>query len=106
MPVGYAEARNMVFPKSDMPDRALFIEKNGTMKAIRIHNYGGPEVLNYEDAPRPKPQAGELLLRVHAAGVNPIDSKVRAGHLKTFWPPQFPLILAADLSAVSEALGR
>src|SRR2546429_180194 len=48
-----------------------------TMKAIRIHNYGGPKVLHYEDAPRPKPQAGEVLVRVHAAGVNPIDWKVR-----------------------------
>jgi NADPH:quinone reductase-like Zn-dependent oxidoreductase len=40
------------------------------MKAIRIHNYGGPEVLQYEDAPRPKPKPGEVLIRVHAAGVN------------------------------------
>src|SRR6266487_1438908 len=50
-----------------------------TMKAIRIHNYGGPEVLKYEDAPRPEPQAGEVLVRVHGAGVNPIDWKVRDG---------------------------
>ena len=56
------------------------------MKAIRIHNYGGSEVLQYEDAPRPEPQAGELLIRVHAAGVNPIDWKVREGHMKDFWP--------------------
>src|SRR6266436_4430506 len=77
-----------------------------TMKAIRIHNYGGPEVLQYEDAPRPKPQAGEVLIRVHAAGVNPIDWKVREGHMKDFWPHKFPLILGWDLSGVVEELGR
>jgi NADPH:quinone reductase-like Zn-dependent oxidoreductase len=77
-----------------------------TMKAIRIHNYGGPEVLQYEDAPRPKPQAGEVLVRVHAAGVNPIDWKVREGHMKDFWPHKFPLILGWDLSGVVEELGR
>src|SRR6476646_1835418 len=76
-----------------------------TMKAIRIHNYGGPEVLHYEDAPRPQPQASEVLIRVHAAGVNPIDWKVREGHMKDFWPHKFPLILGWDLSGVVEELG-
>jgi NADPH:quinone reductase-like Zn-dependent oxidoreductase len=76
-----------------------------TMKAIRIHTYGGPEVLHYEDAPRPEPQAGEVLVRVHAAGVNPIDWKVREGEMKDFWPHKFPLILGWDLSGVVEELG-
>src|SRR5438445_8587652 len=76
-----------------------------TMKAIRIHNYGRPEVLHYQDAPRPKPQAGEVLIRVHAAGVNPIDWKVREGYMKDFWPHKFPLILGWDLSGVVEELG-
>jgi len=75
------------------------------MKAIRIHNYGGPEVLTYEEAPRPKPQADEVLIRVHAAGVNPIDWKVREGHMKDFWPHKFPLILGWDLSGVVEEVG-
>jgi NADPH:quinone reductase-like Zn-dependent oxidoreductase len=75
------------------------------MKAIRIHTYGGPEVLHYEDAPRPKPQAGEVLVRVHAAGLNPIDWKVREGHMKDFWPHRFPLILGWDLSGVVEKVG-
>jgi NADPH:quinone reductase-like Zn-dependent oxidoreductase len=79
--------------------------KYQTMKAIRIHNYGGPEVLQYEDAPRPKPQAGEVLIRVHAAGVNPIDWKVREGHMKDFWPHKFPLVLGWDLSGVVEEVG-
>src|SRR5438128_9615208 len=76
-----------------------------TMKAIRIHNYGGPEVLHYEDAPRPQPQAGEVLVRVHAAGVNTIDWKVREGHMKDFWPHKFTLILGWDLYGVVEELG-
>ena len=80
--------------------------KSQTMKAIRIHRYGGPEVLKYEDAPRPEPQAGEVLVRVHAAGVNPIDWKVREGYMKDFWPHKFPFILGWDLSGVVEELGR
>src|SRR6201981_2315552 len=80
--------------------------KSQTMKAVRIHNYGGPEVLKYEDAPRPQPGEGEVLIRVHAAGVNPIDWKVREGHMKEFWPHKFPLILGWDLSGVVEQLGR
>jgi NADPH:quinone reductase-like Zn-dependent oxidoreductase len=75
------------------------------MKAVRIHNYGGPEVLQYEDAPRPEPQAGEVLIRVLAAGVNPIDWKVREGYMKDFWPHKFPLIPGWDLSGVVEEIG-
>src|SRR5256886_556140 len=66
----------------------------------------GPEVLKYEDAPRPEPQAGEVLVRVCAAGVNPIDWKVREGDMKDFWPHKFPFILGWDLSGVVEELGR
>ena len=76
------------------------------MNAIRIHKYGGPDVLQYEDAPRPKPQADEVLIRVHAAGVNPIDWKVREGDTKDFWSHKFPLILGWDLSGVVEDLGE
>src|SRR5712675_1865153 len=105
MPASYAEARNMVFHKSAVRGRLLFTEKKGTMKAIRIHNYGGPEVLKYEDAPRPDPKADEVLIRVHAAGVNPIDWKVREGHMKDFWPHKFPLILGWDVSGTVEEVG-
>src|ERR1700740_1300556 len=76
------------------------------MKAVRIHKYGGSDVLKYEEAPRQKPQPGEILVRVHAAGVNPIDWKVREGEMKDFWPHKFPLILGWDLSGVVEELGR
>ena len=79
--------------------------KSQTMKAIRIHNYGGPEVLQYEAAPRPKPGKGEVLIRVHAAGVNPIDWKVRAGYMKDFIAHSFPIILGWDVSGVIEEVG-
>jgi NADPH:quinone reductase-like Zn-dependent oxidoreductase len=76
------------------------------MKAVRIHNYGGPEALQYEDAPKPKPAAGEVLIRVNAAGVNPADWKVREGHLKQLVQHRFPLTLGWDLSGVVEGVGR
>jgi len=79
--------------------------KSQTMKAVRIHNYGGPEVLKYEDAPRPQPGEGEVLVRVHATSVNPIDWKVRAGYMKDFIPHSFPLILGWDVSGVIEEVG-
>jgi NADPH:quinone reductase-like Zn-dependent oxidoreductase len=75
------------------------------MKAVRIHQYGGPEVLLFEDAPRPVPGFAEVLIRVHAAGVNPIDWKIRAGYLKDVRPYTFPLILGWDVSGVVEAIG-
>jgi NADPH:quinone reductase-like Zn-dependent oxidoreductase len=76
-----------------------------TMKAVSIYSYGGPEVLVYEDAPRPHPDAGEVLVRVHAAGINPVDWKIRGGHLKEMLHHAFPLVLGWDLSGVVESLG-
>ena len=71
------------------------------MKAVRVHNYGGPEVLQFEDAPRPTPGSGELLIRVHAASVNPIDWKVRAGYMKDYIPLPLPFIPGWDVSVLS-----
>lgn len=51
-----------------------------TMKAVRIHEFGGPEVLRYEDVERPEVREREMLVRVVAAGVNPVDWKIRSGH--------------------------
>jgi NADPH:quinone reductase-like Zn-dependent oxidoreductase len=76
-----------------------------TMKAVCIYSYGGPGVLVYEDAPRPLPSDGEVLVRVHAAGVNPVDWKIREGHLKDMLHHTFPLVLGWDVSGVVEALG-
>src|ERR1700758_4310461 len=75
------------------------------MKAIRIHKYGGPEVLRYEDVVVPAPGAGELLIKVQAASVNPLDWKTRAGYLKDFFPHTMPFIPGWDGSGIVEAVG-
>ena len=75
------------------------------MHAVRIHNYGGPEVLKYEDAPRPQVENGEVLIRVYAAGVNPADWKVRAGQMRDFVRHELPLILGWEVSGVVEEIG-
>ncbi|KST67304.1 NADP-dependent oxidoreductase [Mastigocoleus testarum] len=75
------------------------------MKAVRIHSYGGLETLIYEDAPQPKPEEGQVLIHVRAAGVNPIDWKIRQGFLKDVFPYEMPLILGTDVSGVVEAVG-
>lgn len=76
-----------------------------TMKAVRIHEYGGPEVLRLEDAPMPVPAAGEVLIRVHAAGINPVDWKIREGRLRWRVEHRLPLILGWDVAGVIEVLG-
>jgi NADPH:quinone reductase-like Zn-dependent oxidoreductase len=75
------------------------------MKAVRLHDYGGPEVLRYEDAPKPEPGAGEVLVRVHAAGINPVDWKIRQGYLKAVRQYPMPLIVGWDFSGVVESVG-
>lgn len=75
------------------------------MKAIRIHEYGGPEVLKYEDAPQPVPAADEVLIKVCASGVNPIDWKIREGHAQERFPTKLPLILGWDVSGEIEEVG-
>jgi NADPH:quinone reductase-like Zn-dependent oxidoreductase len=81
------------------------ISEMENMKAVRVHNYGGPEVLRFEDAPRPTPGSGELLIRVYAASVNPLDWKVRAGYMKDYIPLPLPFIPGWDVSGVVEAVG-
>jgi NADPH:quinone reductase-like Zn-dependent oxidoreductase len=73
------------------------------MKANRIHVFGGPEVILFEDVPRPTPGTGEVLVRVHAAGVGPWDAQVRAG--RSALPQPRPLTLGADLAGTVEATG-
>jgi NADPH:quinone reductase-like Zn-dependent oxidoreductase len=76
------------------------------MKAVRIHSYGGPEVLTYEDAPRPTPGPGEVLIRVHATTVNPFDCAVRAGYMHAYFNYNLPLILGSDAAGVIEEVGE
>lgn len=76
-----------------------------TMQAIRVRQYGGPEQLVLERVARPAPQAGEALIRVHAAGVLPIEWKVRQGLFQRFQPTSFPYIPGSTFSGVVEEIG-
>lgn len=75
------------------------------MKAVRIHAFGGPEVLQLEEAPRPMPSPDEVLIKVYASGVNPVDWKIRKGLRKEKFPTDFPLTLGWDVSGVVEEVG-
>src|SRR5437667_5685819 len=66
------------------------------MRALRIHGYGGPEVMRLDDVPTPSPTAGQVLLKVKAASVNPIDWKMRRGMLASIFPLSFPRTLGRD----------
>jgi len=74
------------------------------MKAVRIHSYGGPEELVYEDAPVPDAEEGEILVCVHAAGVNPADRQIRAG-LRQRREGRFSLTLGLEVSGVVAKVG-
>ena len=73
------------------------------MKAILVHQFGGPEVLKFEESPTPKPAAGQVLVRVHAAGVNPYDTYMRAGTYAI--KPPLPYTPGSDAAGVIEAIG-
>jgi NADPH:quinone reductase-like Zn-dependent oxidoreductase len=75
------------------------------MKAIVVHQYGGPEVLKWEDFPDPVPGPGEVLVRVAASSVNPIDYKRRAGLTKDFYPMKFPGLIGVDISGTVAGVG-
>ncbi len=75
------------------------------MKAIVVHEYGGPDVLKFEDYPDPVAGAGEVLVRVAAASVNPIDYKRRAGFTKDFYPIHFPGLIGVDMAGTVVKVG-
>jgi len=75
-----------------------------TMKAVVIHEYGGPEVLKYEDVARPEPKDDQILVRVIAAGVNPVDGLIRSGMFAKE-TRAFPIILGGDIAGVVEKVG-
>ena len=77
-----------------------------TMKAVRISAFGGTEVLHYEDVPRPVAREGEILVRVRAAGVNPVDWKIRQRGFGRPVSADAPMILGFDVSGVVEAVGE
>jgi NADPH:quinone reductase-like Zn-dependent oxidoreductase len=75
------------------------------MKAIVVHEYGGPEVLKFEEYPDPVPGPGEVLVRVAAASVNPLDLKRRAGLTKDYYPIKFPGLIGVDMSGTVTEIG-
>jgi len=74
------------------------------MKAILVHEFGGPEVLKLEEVPRPGPAAGRVLVRIRAVGVNPYDTYMRAG-VYAIKPP-LPYTPGSDGAGVIEAVGE
>ncbi len=76
-----------------------------TMKAIVVHEYGGPEVLRYEDVARPEPKDDQILIRVIAAGVNPVDASLRSGRYAKFFGTRLPFIPGSDFAGVVEKAG-
>jgi NADPH:quinone reductase-like Zn-dependent oxidoreductase len=89
----------MASMKAELESRAM------TMKAICANDYGGPDVLIFEDMTRPKASSGEALVHVHAAGINPVDWKIRSGMSKEAFPVSFPWIPGLDISGVVEEVG-
>jgi NADPH:quinone reductase-like Zn-dependent oxidoreductase len=75
------------------------------MNAVVIHQYGGPEVLKFEEYPDPVAGAGEVLVRVAATSINPIDNTRRSGRAKDFFPIQFPGVIGMDLAGTVLKLG-
>ncbi|GCE29049.1 NADPH:quinone reductase [Dictyobacter alpinus] len=75
------------------------------MQAIQVRQYGGPEQLRLESVSRPVPQAGGVLVRVHAAGVLPMEWKLRQGFFKTMRPSVFPYIPGSAIAGIVEAVG-
>ena len=75
------------------------------MKAIVVHQYGGPEVLKWEEYPDPVPGEGEVLVKVAAASVNPIDYKRRAGLTKDWYPIKFPGLIGVDIAGTVVRIG-
>ena len=75
------------------------------LKAVQLHAYDGVDQLFYEDVPDPKPEAGEILVKVAATSINPIDWKVRRGDFKNAMPLQLPAILGRDVAGTVVSLG-
>jgi NADPH:quinone reductase-like Zn-dependent oxidoreductase len=88
---------------STLVGNAVHSPAPSSMKAWRVHEFGPPEVMTFETVPRPDPRPGEVLLKVHAAGVGPWDGWIRAG--RSALPQPLPLTLGSDLSGEVAALG-
>ena len=76
-----------------------------TMKAVVVHEYGGPEVLKLESAPWPEPRENEIRVRVVAAGVNPVDALIRSGVFAKFFKSKLPIVPGYDIAGTVEKVG-
>jgi NADPH:quinone reductase-like Zn-dependent oxidoreductase len=101
--VVYADvrAKNIILPIREV----ISTMSTHSSQSIRVHSYGGPEQLQLEQVQTPELQEGEVLIHVHAAGVNPVDWKIREGYLKDFLHLQFPYTPGLDLSGIIEEVG-
>jgi len=88
-----------------LPGHAATQSEKPMMKAVVIHAYGGPEVLKLEDVPRPEPKEDEILIRVVAVSVNPVDVAIRKGYLAELIGDKLPLIPGMDAAGVVEKTG-
>jgi alcohol dehydrogenase len=75
------------------------------MRAFVLTKYGGPESMELREVPKPRPEAQELLIRVHAAGLNPVDYKTRAGMLRVLRSYELPIVAGNELAGTVEARG-
>jgi NADPH:quinone reductase-like Zn-dependent oxidoreductase len=89
--------------KTSLKNRNQIFAK--TMKAVRIHDYGSSDELVEDRVPRPVPGLGQVLVKIRAAGVNPVDTEIRQGEMQSFWSFDLPLILGTDVAGVIESLG-
>lgn len=76
------------------------------MKAIQVSKYGGPEVLQITDISKPTPQKGQVLVEVHAAGLNPFDAKVISGAYQSMMPLKFPTTMGGDFAGIVKQVGE
>src|SRR3954469_17156777 len=84
--------------------RSVSSYEEDLMKAIRVHEFGGPEVLSFEEVDDPKPSAGQVLVRVGAVGVNPVDTYIRTGAHAV--KPKLPYTPGLDAAGTVEAVGE
>src|SRR5579859_6548153 len=89
----------------DLEERSVAMPPTSTMRAVRLYAHGPAEDLAVETVPRPEPQPGEVLVRVQAAGVNPVDWKIRSGSMQAYMPVPLPWTPGIDLAGVVEAVG-
>ena len=104
MRISYALALTTLTTFGVSPAQAAPEPEKPLMKAVVIHAYGGPEVLKLEEVPRPEPKDDELLIRVVAASINPVDVAIREGYLAEL-VGKFPLIPGMDAAGVVEKTG-